>query len=82
MYFSKTINEFWALPGAWGPTIAAIILSYGEAGKKGVSKLLGKIRTTKVSFKYYLFALFVFLVLGVCRWESTQRLKDNCPICP
>lgn len=65
LYFSKTISEFWALPGAWGPTIAAIILCYGEAGKRGVIELFGKIRITKVSFKYYLFALFVFLVLGV-----------------
>ncbi|BFP39420.1 hypothetical protein FGF1_02650 [Flavobacteriaceae bacterium GF1] len=52
------------MPGAWGPTIAAILLSYRETGKRGVGELLKKIRITKVPLKYYLFALFVFLALG------------------
>ena len=79
LYFSGSISELWALPGAWGPTIAAIILSYWEAGKKGVSKLFGKIRNAKVPFKYYLFALFVFLVLGCLSLGVYSTVKGQLP---
>ncbi|WP_340066832.1 type II CAAX endopeptidase family protein [Ascidiimonas aurantiaca] len=64
-YFSKEVGEFWALPGAWGPTIAAVILTYFDTGKTGVRKLLQKLLIWRVPFKYYLFAIFSLLFFGL-----------------
>ncbi len=65
LYFSEEASEFWALPGAWGPTIAAIILSYMNLGKDGVRKLLKKLFIWKVPFKYYIFSIFGVLFVGI-----------------
>lgn len=65
LYFSKHINEFWALPGAWGPTISAILVTWFHEGKTGVKQLLKKLLIWRLPVKYYLFAisLSVFLVI-------------------
>ena len=57
LYFSKEINEFWALPGAWGPTISAILVTWMHEGKTGVKQLLKKLLIWRISVKYYLFAI-------------------------
>lgn len=56
-YFSTEISELWALPGAWGPTIAAILITWIDDGKKGVQQLLRKILIWRVSVRNYLFAI-------------------------
>lgn len=65
-YFSEDVNEFWALPGAWGPTISAILVAWTQEGKMGVKQLLNKLLIWRVSFKYYLIAigLSAFLVIS------------------
>lgn len=65
-YFSKCVSEFWALPGAWGPTISAILVTWMHDGKTGVKQLLKKLLIWRVSIKYYLFAigLSAFLVIA------------------
>ncbi len=65
LYFSKEVNEFWVLPGAWGPSIAAIILTLINNGKIGIKKLFGKLLIWKVHFKYYFFAIFGILIIGL-----------------
>ncbi|MEQ9168707.1 MAG: CPBP family intramembrane glutamic endopeptidase [Fulvivirga sp.] len=64
LYFSKDVSEFWALPGAWGPTISAIFVTWIHDGKASVKQLLKKLLIWRVSIKYYLFAigLSAFLV--------------------
>lgn len=64
-YFGEEVNEFWVLPGAWGPTIAALILTAYYGGWQGVKELLKKFLIWKVHIKYYLFAVFAILVLAV-----------------
>lgn len=64
-YFSESIHEFWVLPGAWGPTIAAIVLTFSQKGKKGMKILVRKLLIWKVPFQYYLFAIFIIGVVGI-----------------
>ncbi|UII80409.1 CPBP family intramembrane glutamic endopeptidase [Flagellimonas sp. CMM7] len=64
-YFSQEISEFWVLPGAWGPTIAALILTYLNRGKAGIAELLRKLLKWKASFKYYIFSIFGVLLIGI-----------------
>lgn len=51
------------LPGAWGPTIAALILTGFTTGKKGIKTLLKSLIQWRVKRRYYLFAIIG--VLGV-----------------
>lgn len=64
-YFNPDLSEFWALPGAWGPTLAALILTGAAKGKKGLRVLLGKLRIWRVSLKYYAFATLGILGVGL-----------------
>ena len=66
LYFSKSVSEFWALPGAWGPTISAILVTWIHEGKTGVKQLLKKLLIWRASYKYYLFAIGLpaFLVIA------------------
>ena len=64
-YFVEDLAEFWALPGAWGPTIAAIILTGLHSGTKGIKTLLRKLTIWKVPFKYYAFAIAGILGIGL-----------------
>ncbi|TPN86926.1 CPBP family intramembrane glutamic endopeptidase [Aquimarina algicola] len=78
-YFSSNVNEFWVLLGAWGPTIAALILTYRKKGKKGIRKLLKKILIWKVKFKYYLFAIFGILSIGIITVFVHKAFSGNYP---
>lgn len=64
-YFLEDVGDFWVLPGAWGPTIAAIILTYYHGKGSGVRDLLRKVLIWKVSWRYYFFAIFGILVVGL-----------------
>lgn len=65
LYLNAEASEFWVLPGAWGPTFAAVILTLKSKGKTGLKKLLGKLLIWKVPLKYYLFAIFGILGVGL-----------------
>jgi len=78
-YFSDSVSEFWVLPGAWGPTIAAIILTYFNRGKAGVLELIRRLFIWKVPFKYYLFAIFGILSLGVISMFIYRMLNGELP---
>ena len=64
LYFFSDVSEFWVLPGAWGPTIAAFIVTYFEYGRTGIKRLFRKLLIWKVPVRYYLFSIFALLVLG------------------
>lgn len=63
-YFIPDLSEFWALPGAWGPTLAGIIITVSWEGKKSLKTLLGKLWIWRVSVKYYAFATLGILGVG------------------
>jgi membrane protease YdiL (CAAX protease family) len=65
LYFSENVSEFWALPGAWGPSIAAIILTLINKGKVGVKNLFKKLLIWRVHVKYYFFSIFIILIVGL-----------------
>ena len=78
-YFSDTINEFWVLPGAWGPTLAALFLTYLDNGKKGLRALLRKLLIWKVPFKYYIFSVFGLLLIGIVSIVIHKLSGGNVP---
>lgn len=54
--------EWWLivfLPGAYGPTIAAIVMAGVIGGKQGVKRLLATLLIWRVRWEWYLFAGFV-----------------------
>lgn len=63
-YFVEDVSEFWVLPGAWGPTLAALILAYSHGKGQAVKQLLRKVLVWRVSWRYYFFAIFGILVVG------------------
>ncbi|PRX54169.1 CPBP family intramembrane glutamic endopeptidase [Flagellimonas meridianipacifica] len=65
LYFNEEINEFWVLPGAWGPSIAAVFLTWLNTGKAGIKNLLKKLFIWRVHPKYYLFSVFGILLIGL-----------------
>lgn len=65
LYFSEDINEFWALPGAWGPTISAILVTWMHEGKAKVKQLLKKLFIWRLSIKYYGFAITLSSILVI-----------------
>lgn len=64
-YFIPDLSEFWALPGAWGPTLAALILTWRQGGRKAVRALIAKAGIWKVPFRYYAFAILGVLGVGL-----------------
>ena len=63
-------KTFLVLPGAWAPTIAALLLTWLSGGRAEVRELLGGFKKWRVGFGYYLFAIFgmgavVLLTIGV-----------------
>ena len=64
-YFFEDVSEILVLPGAWGPTLSAIILSYLWGKGSGVKDLIKRLLIWRVSWKYYFFAIFGILVVGV-----------------
>lgn len=76
LYFSKSVSEFWALPGAWGPTFSAILVTWINEGKMGVKQLLKKLLIWRVSFKYYLFAIGLSALLVIAAMLLANLLFD------
>lgn len=69
-YFNKDIPEYWALPGAWGPTLSALLVTAFTEGRKGVKKLLGRLLIWRTPWYYYLFAILfctalIILSMGI-----------------
>ena len=63
-------NPLLSLPGAWAPTISAIILTGLAEGRSGVRKFLSKLLLWRVGFRWYLVVLFgvaaiAYLAIGV-----------------
>ena len=53
------------LPGAWAPTIAALLLTWSSAGGSGVRELLRGFVKWRVGVRYYLFAIFAALGIAL-----------------
>lgn len=69
-YFYEDTNEFWALPGAWGPSLSALLVTALTEGRTGVKKLLGRLLKWRTPWYYYLFAIgfcvaLVMLSMGI-----------------
>lgn len=79
LYFSEKVNEFWVLPGAWGPTIAAIVLTLINTGKVGLKKLFKKLLIWKVNIRYYFFSIFGILIIGLISVAVYGLLGDKLP---
>lgn len=79
LYFLPTASEFWALPGAWGPTLAALILTWRSSGKAGVRKLVRKVLKGRVSVAYYVFAIVGMLALLFLSVGIHQLLGGDLP---
>jgi membrane protease YdiL (CAAX protease family) len=47
-----------SLPGAWAPTLSALILLRLTEGRDGIRRLLGKVFHWRVGFRWYLVVLF------------------------
>ena len=77
LYISEELNEFWVLPGAWGPTITAILLTWVNSGKVGLKSLFKKILIWKVNVMYYLFAIFGILMIGLVSVTVNDILGGN-----
>lgn len=58
-------NSVLVLPGAWAPTLAALILTGFTEGKDGLRKLLKSLIKWRVKPRYYLFAIFSVLGIAV-----------------
>ena len=63
-------NYYLSLPGAWAPTISAIILIGLSEGRIGIKKFLRKILHWRVGFRWYLVVLFgiaaiAYLAIGI-----------------
>jgi membrane protease YdiL (CAAX protease family) len=57
-------NVFLTLPGAWAPTISAIILIGLLEGRVGVKRFLKKVLHWRVEFQWYLVVLFGVAVIA------------------
>ncbi len=79
LYFLPEASEFWALPGAWGPTLAALILTWRSSGKAGVRTLLRKVLKGRVSVGYYVFAIVGMVVLLFLSVSIHQLLGGDSP---
>lgn len=78
-YFLENLNEFWVLPGAWGPTMAAILLTYYNKGKIGIKRLLQKVLIWKVPLRLYIFAIFILLLVGSITVLMHKLVGGNFP---
>lgn len=78
-YFFDDFNEFWALPGAWGPTLAALLLTFREKGRRGVRSLLKKVLIWRVGLKYYLFAIFTFFCIATASVLLNKAIGGDYP---
>ena len=61
----KTRTTALVLPGAWAPTIAALLLTWFSEGRDGVRELLRGLLRWRVRARYYVFAVFSVLVIAV-----------------
>lgn len=71
--------EVLILMGAWGPTISAIITSRLIGGKEELKLLLKQLTIWKVNIRYYLFAVYGILFVGVLAVGLTYLLTGNAP---
>lgn len=53
------------LLGAWGPTISAILIAYKIGGSAQVKALLKKVTIWKMAPRFYFFAIFGVLIIGL-----------------
>jgi membrane protease YdiL (CAAX protease family) len=57
-------NYLWSLPGAWSPTISALILIGLSEGRVGVKGFLKKVLHWRVGLQWYLVVLFGIAVIA------------------
>jgi len=51
------------LPGAYGPTIAALLMTYALNGRHGIRDLLAKLLIWRVRWEWYFFVILVPIAL-------------------
>ena len=53
------------LPGAWVPTLAALLITFFTEGRTGIRELISSLAKWRVAFRYYAFAIFSILGLAM-----------------
>lgn len=77
-------NPFLSLPGAWAPTISAVILTGLTEGKDGVRKFLKRLLHWRVGLGWYLIVLFgvaiiACLAIGVGKFLGIAAPASSLP---
>ena len=49
--------------GAWGPLLAAIVVSYSERGREGLKELVGRLLNFRIGWRWLLVALLLYPIL-------------------
>ena len=70
------------LPGAYGPTMAALLMTYALKGRTGIRDLLAKLLIWRVRWKWYLFVILVpiallILAIGLSDFRETALASFN-----
>ncbi len=70
------------LPGAYGPSIAAIIMTYLRKGRSGIRDLLAKMLIWRVRWKWYFFVILIpitllILAIGLSEFRETALASFN-----
>jgi membrane protease YdiL (CAAX protease family) len=69
-----------AIPGAWAPTIASVLLTWLADGKDGVRQFLSRVLRWRVGFQWYLVVLFGIAVIAFAAQGLNIWLFDGAPI--
>lgn len=78
-------NPYLSLPGAWAPTVSAIILIGLSDGWDGVKRFLKKVTHWRIGFQWYLVAIFgiaaiAYLAIGIGIFFNVPAPEITLPI--
>ena len=73
------IGTFITVPGAWGPTIVALVMTARVEGRSGLRKLLSKLLRWRVRLQWYLLSIFGVTVVAVAASEIHILLGGTVP---
>ena len=78
------VETAWSKIGAFGPSLAALLLAAGQNGKPGLRDLLGKLFLWRVHWGWYAFSilgppLIMLAAIQIYRWQGGGGLVWNDP---
>lgn len=69
-----------AIPGAWAPTIASVLLTWLTDGKDGVRQFLSRVLHWRVGLQWYLVVLFGIALIAFTAQGLNIWLFDGAPV--